>query len=564
MKTMFTFLFAICLSMSILAADRVTSVAVEGAIAASRRTTTPGDLQAIVASDFNLSNVNITCGYADGWSLVGEMPTSFVSGVTQTIQVTDGTTTENWNITVKKMIPASLPYTKAFSASSPSTDWESTTVGWAGAGLDPNQSAVARFGANNIALVVAFDDAPASVAYDIMAVGGNYTAGSFCVDASADGYTWRNIKTYNESGAFPRQSESYALDKEDRYVRWVYEVRSGTNMNIYNVAIAEAGGIGQTLSTSARTQQGLQGFTVKNGLGIWRNNGTQIQAVVAPGMDITKAGACVFEAASGYTFTAPTDFTALPTRVEPTNGTTTYPWDVYVRVINPSPTLPLEIAFDEVDLVSAWTPGTIGWASCGLNTSTLRQSSMSMDTNEAGVVFAFESQAKSMTYDLCFATDDVDMGAGSILEVLVADESANSWEIIRTYNATTNPIPSINAGNISHILPIPSTARYIKFFYRNRDGGDNNLNLNNIRIIGETTSINNKAAAKDILYQPTAGEIIFKQAVAKVEIYSMIGTPVATYNHPGNQISFTDGTTGYAIARITLEDGQVIRQIIKK
>lgn len=247
MKKIFSLLFLLAGITSIVTGQSIATISIDGTLApASRRTTTPGEIQAVVAPDFDLSNVVIHYTLEDGCELASPMPSDFSSINPQTVTVrkTADQTTKNWAITIKKITPAELPFEQAFSSSNPTDSWSSSTVGWAASGIDPNNSSVARFGTAPVSFVVAFNIAPASVSYELFMVGTSNFSGEFMVEESADGQEWTTIQAYSSTNPMNKQAnketETKELKSTSRFIRWVYTLRSGINVNLAKFSVAAA------------------------------------------------------------------------------------------------------------------------------------------------------------------------------------------------------------------------------------------------------------------------------------------------------------------------------------
>lgn len=212
------------------------------------------ELQAVVPANFDLAHVVITATAAtDSEILTNPLPSDFSVTNPQTISVKNASSTRNFQFTIRKLIPDALP----FEFSAPATtiaDWTTTTVGWAHAGIDFNQAGVIRYGTVTPTFIVGFTDSPKDVTYDLQVVGAALTANDeFNVEASADGITWRTLKSFKEAGAIVANSTGWTttkndLEASDKYVRWQY-VKRTNNLNLNNIVVSKADGGNTTLSS---------------------------------------------------------------------------------------------------------------------------------------------------------------------------------------------------------------------------------------------------------------------------------------------------------------------------
>ncbi len=580
MKKIFILLLAICSVGTMFGqttAQGIASITIEGTLSpVSKRNPkdVPGEIQAVVAPGFDMENVIINCNLASGYSLVGgedAIPKDFSTENPQTIQVTDGTVVSNWVITIKKINPATLPFSQTFSSSNQVTSWNTSTIGWAAAGIDatgyPN---VVRFGSAPISFVVAFNSAPSTVSYKLNSVTGDFKAGKFVVEASKDGISWATLRIFDIDGSLTTTPQDFSdnLDATDRYVRWIYESRPSSgavNVNLNNIAVSKNEGAGATLVAPARAGSGMQSFTVKNALHMYSNPTSNLGLIapVTPDFDYTDPTAAVFEMSSGTTLkspdTMPKDFSS-PQTIIVTRNSVDYTWPISVPKINLAE-LPLNLTFSSDD-PAIWDSSTSGWVPFGLKTTGGRSNVMAFDANQVGVVLGFEGEAVKLTYDLYINNvAPVTLPADAVFDILTTDINAKTWTPLYTYNST-NQIPASDAPSITKSLDLDANVSYVKFVYTNRGATDGqNLNLNNIKITKTATStITPESSPSVIFYQPAAGEIIFSQPAVKAEVFNMIGALDAVYNNPGTTLTIADGSKGIVIVRVTLGDGTVVSQ----
>lgn len=211
--------------------------------------TNPGDGQMIFTNAADLSNVNVSLNVGTD-SYVEEpnpLPTNWsstVSGIKVT--KTDLSSWAKYNITLKKINPASLPFEiKTGSGNFDSDSWTPETVGWAGACIDKGQTLI-RFGSVKRSFVVAFTDAPDSLYYTIKYLTTSFpTDGTvvFDVDGSADGINWTSINQYNATNPMPLSSPAVKAElkiaPQYRYIRWIFTKRGSTNVSLENILVTK-------------------------------------------------------------------------------------------------------------------------------------------------------------------------------------------------------------------------------------------------------------------------------------------------------------------------------------
>lgn len=220
----------------------------------------PGDGQIVYANSVDLSNVNVTINAGADASVVepSPLPTDWSSTVTGIkVEKDDKSAWANYDITIKKVLPAELPFEiKTGAGNFDSDSWTPTTVGWAGAAIDKAQNLI-RFGSANRAFVVAFSDEPDSLYYTIKALSTEWVVSKseFNVEGSADGVSWRTIVKYDEDNEMPGTSpavvKAVELDEDIRFVRWIYSKRNnapstgkGFNVSLENILVTKGEGTG--------------------------------------------------------------------------------------------------------------------------------------------------------------------------------------------------------------------------------------------------------------------------------------------------------------------------------
>lgn len=210
--------------------------------------TVPGDGQIIYPEGTDLSNVNVTLNTGTDSYVESPNPlptdwSSTVNGIKVT--KTDNSSWAKYNITLKKIKPAALPLEiKTGTDNFDSNSWTSSTVGWAGACIDKNQTLI-RFGSAKRSFMVAFNSAPDSLIYTIKYLSSPWsTSNVFDVDGSADGVTWTSIIQYNATTDMPLSSPTtitkLKLPSQYRYIRWIYTTRVATaNVSLENILVTK-------------------------------------------------------------------------------------------------------------------------------------------------------------------------------------------------------------------------------------------------------------------------------------------------------------------------------------
>lgn len=205
-------------------------------------------------STIDLTNVNVTLNVGTASAVTAPDPwptdwTSTVSGVK--VSSTESTDWADYNITIKKINPTTLPFVLNTGADGDfnSNDWTSETVGWAAAAIDKGKNVI-RFGSANRSFVVAFNESPDKIKFTMKSLGDwhNEIENVFDVEASSDGLNWTTVIKYNKTELMPPASPAvereFQLAPEDRFVRWIYSVRDkasggGFNVLLENIAVTK-------------------------------------------------------------------------------------------------------------------------------------------------------------------------------------------------------------------------------------------------------------------------------------------------------------------------------------
>lgn len=571
MRKIYSVLFTLCLTASVFA-QNIATLSIEGALTSTSRRTN-GEIQAVVAPGFDFSNVAINYTLDAESELAGTMPVDFSASKSQTVTVKktiDGTT-KDWTITIKQINPTALPFSKTFSKTdgNKTADWTEESIGWAFAGINTAQTGTCRFDNSAISFIVAFNTAPASVSYKLASVSNPLVEGDeFAVEASADGVEWRVLRNFTKAGDLTTTDQSFSdvLKKNDRYVRWVYVKRTSVNVKLNEISVLEAAGDGAAMDITA-TGYGLKKFSVKNGLQLYTKtasslkNELELHAVVAPDFDFSNPANNVLEVVDGFTADPailPTDF-STPQHVTFAKETNVNVWTIYVRSIKPA-ALPLELSFNDNNKAE-WSESTEGWAPAGISSSASRLGTLAFDGSKTGVVFAFTDEASTLQYDLCINAASTQLPSDAVFEILTSDESAANWTVIKRYDAE-NQIPSSDAESITHQLDLTPEVRYVKFVYTNRGAtGGKNLNLNNIRISGMTSSVGElQQNAKLVCYITASGEIVTSQEVRQIELYNLLGKRIAAYSPSTSSFLLPANLKGLILLKVTLNDGTSVTQ----
>jgi len=228
-----------------------------------------GDGQIIYpdGTDFTNVNVSLNVGTDSYVESPNPLPTDWSSTITG-IKVTknDLSSWAKYNVTLKKIKPAALPLEiKTGAGNFDSNSWTTSTVGWAGACIDKNQTLI-RFGSAKRSFMVAFNSAPDSLIYTIKYLSSPWsTSNVFDVDGSVDGISWTSIIQYNATNAMPLTSPAVVtklkVSSEYRYIRWIYTTRVATaNVSLENVLVTK------DTSTGVLTpmEQGVRIFSAGN------------------------------------------------------------------------------------------------------------------------------------------------------------------------------------------------------------------------------------------------------------------------------------------------------------
>ena len=109
-----------------------------------------------------------------------------------------------------------------------------------GLGTDYSGSPYLKFGTANNALILHFDEQPGKLTYDIKgnpASGYSSIVGEFVVQTSADGENYTDLKSYTTLGSTLKSEEFTNLDKNVRYIKWLYKSRTSGNVALGNIKL---------------------------------------------------------------------------------------------------------------------------------------------------------------------------------------------------------------------------------------------------------------------------------------------------------------------------------------
>jgi hypothetical protein len=103
---------------------------------------------------------------------------------------------------------------------------------------DYNSSPKLKFNGTGDYVVLAFDERPGKLTFDIK--GNGFSEGTFTVQTSEDGVTYTDLESYTELGA--TQSEEFNnLGENVRYIKWVYTEKVNGNVALGNIKLAKYG-----------------------------------------------------------------------------------------------------------------------------------------------------------------------------------------------------------------------------------------------------------------------------------------------------------------------------------
>ena len=92
-----------------------------------------------------------------------------------------------------------------------------------------------KFDSTGDYVILKINEIPGDLSFDIK--GNSFSGGTFNVQVSADGETFVNFLTYTELG--DTKTESYELDPEVRYIKWIYTEKSTGNVGLGNIKVTK-------------------------------------------------------------------------------------------------------------------------------------------------------------------------------------------------------------------------------------------------------------------------------------------------------------------------------------
>ena len=108
-------------------------------------------------------------------------------------------------------------------------------------------------------LVLKINEAASKLSFDIK--GNNFSDGTFKVQTSVDGESFTDLETYTELGA--TQTETFALDVDIRYIKWIYTEKASGNVGLGNIKVTKDAADVVSITVSAA---GLATFAIDSKL----------------------------------------------------------------------------------------------------------------------------------------------------------------------------------------------------------------------------------------------------------------------------------------------------------
>ena len=142
-------------------------------------------------------------------------------------------------VTVTQAAPvvdyATLPFT--FNSGRSAIDG-TTGLTYSGLGTDYSTSVKLKFDSTGDYVVLEIGEAPGTLSFDVQ--GNGFSGGTFYVQTSSDGETYKNLDKVSITGSVVRKS--YAdLDQDARYIKWIYTEKSSGNVGMGNISLTAAG-----------------------------------------------------------------------------------------------------------------------------------------------------------------------------------------------------------------------------------------------------------------------------------------------------------------------------------
>ena len=117
-------------------------------------------------------------------------------------------------------------------------EWDSKTAptGITNSGVGTyNSSPYLKFDTTGDYIILKINEAPGTLAFDIK--GNTFSGGTFKVQTSADGETYKDLETYTELAS--TQTESFTLTSDVRYIKWIYTTKDKGNVALGNIKVVD-------------------------------------------------------------------------------------------------------------------------------------------------------------------------------------------------------------------------------------------------------------------------------------------------------------------------------------
>lgn len=199
----------------------------------------PSTVEILVSPETDLSNVKFKYQLTSANKVSPDISSDFTKPQYVKVLKGDGTSKE-WIITVKRLSPSALPMNLVFSNTNPTNEWDNDVLGWAGLDIDPKNPIVVRLGNQGATFWVAFNQAPATLSYNLKIVSREPVKfdGEFLVEVSADGKKWKIITEFNARKSISVEGDyEHKLSKDIRFVRWTYYTRNKQNLNLNKIVV---------------------------------------------------------------------------------------------------------------------------------------------------------------------------------------------------------------------------------------------------------------------------------------------------------------------------------------
>lgn len=280
-----------------------------------------------------------------------------------------------------------------------------------------------------------------------------------------------------------------------------------------------------------------------------RTGASQMEILVPANFDLTNVNVDyqIAETDELVTNPLPTNYTQ-PQKVTLKSATNTKEWTITFKKVKPAE-LPLALDFSASFLSNSWTADTQGWAAGSIDPADNNAKVVRFGNVTSTFITAFSDPAKSVAYKI----NGVGTAWGEgIFDVFVSADG-KTWETQTRFDSS-NPMP---IGKLTDYSFEPANnIRYVKWVYTNRVV---NVTMNNILIEkGEPTGIENESADTNQMYVNN-NELVLSDnsSIAKVEIFSLVGSLVHTVKIPNNTTNLSSLTQGIYIAKTTSVNGVI-------